>query len=353
MNNSIVEKLKNNGYEVYVVGGYVRDYLLGIDSHDIDICTNANIEEIKKVFKDTGKAYDKYFSYHIEIDDYSYDITSYRKELKYKNNKPIKIKYANSLKEDLERRDFTINTLAIDSNGKLVDIFNGKRDLEHKTIKVVGDVTKKFTEDKTRIIRAIRLCCTLDFMLDMDIIFFISKHKDYLKDIPREYIKKELDKIFESGKYKTFYSIVNYFKLEEYLNIKLNDINDVYDKYGVWAQVESDLPFTKIEKNKINKIKSILDKYYIDFSDLKEYDNDIIMNAARILNIENEVIAMNDIKNIHSIIDIDISLDTLLNYVKVNNVKKIYKIIERNIIEGRLANNKYSIEEFLRKRRYE
>lgn len=353
MNNSIVEKLKDNGYEVYIVGGYVRDYLLGIDSHDMDICTNAKLDEIKKIFRDSGKAYDKYFTYHLEMDGYSYDITSYRRELKYKNNKPIKIKYANSLKEDLERRDFTINTLAIDSDGKLIDIFNGRRDLNYKTIKVVGDTIKKLTEDKTRIIRAIRLCCTLDFMLDIDILSFIDKHREYLKDIPREYIKKELDKIFESGKYVMFYSFVSYFKLEEYLNIKLNDIKDVYDKYGVWAQIESDLPFTRVEKTKINKIKSIIDKYYIDFSDLKEYDSDIIMNAARILNMENEVKAMSEFDNIHSIIDIDVSLDTLLDYVKVNNVKKVYKIIERNIIEGKLSNNKYSIEEFLRKRKYE
>ncbi len=353
MNNSIVEKLKNNGYEAYIVGGYVRDYLLGIDSRDIDICTNASIDEIKEIFKDAGKSYDKYFSYHLDRDGYSYDITSYRKELKYKNNKPTKLEYARTLKEDLERRDFTINTLAIDSGGKLVDIFNSKSDLNSKTIKVVGDTEKKLTEDKTRIIRAIRLCCTLDFNLNMEIMSFLSKHGSYLKDIPREYIKKELDKIFDEGGYNKFYSLVTYFKLEDYLNIKLKKIANVYDRYGVWAQIESDLPFTRVEKDKINKIKTILSKYYIDFSDLKEYDSDIIMNAARILNMDKEVEAMKGLEDLHSIIDIDISINTMLNYVSVNNIRKIYKIIERNIIEGKLDNNSYSIEEFLRKRNYE
>ena len=96
-----------------------------------------------------------------------------------------------------------------------------------------------------------------------------------------------------------------------------------------------------------------MSKYYIDFSDLKEYDSDIIMNAARILNMDKEVEAMKGLEDLHSIIDIDISINTMLNYVSVNNIKKVYKIIERNIIEGKLDNNSYSIEKFLRKRNYE
>ena len=198
----------------------------------------------------------------------------------------------------------------------------------------------------------------LDIMLGddvngYDVIKAIREQDDNVPVIFTSARDQELDKIFDEGGYNKFYSLVTYFKLEDYLNIKLKKIANVYDRYGVWAQIESDLPFTRVEKDKINKIKTILSKYYIDFSDLKEYDSDIIMNAARILNMDKEVEAMKGLEDLHSIIDIDISINTMLNYVSVNNIRKIYKIIERNIIEGKLDNNSYSIEEFLRKRNYE
>ena len=218
---------------IYYVNNFIK-YKNYVKSVSLK-CGNNNsihqeqVQEFKKYLSDIGVPYkiaDKYFSYHLDRDGYSYDITSYRKELKYKNNKPTKLEYARTLKEDLERRDFTINTLAIDSGGKLVDILNSKSDLNSKTIKVVGDTEKRLTEDKTRIIRAIRLCCTLDFNLNMEIMSFLSKHGSYLKDIPREYIKKELDKIFDEGGYNKFYSLVTYFKLEDYLNINNFDLKD-------------------------------------------------------------------------------------------------------------------------------
>ena len=150
--NNIVDELNKHGYEAYIVGGYVRDYLLSYESKDIDICTNAKIEDIERIFQERGRSYPNYYSYHIKEHDCTYDITSYRKELKYKNNKPCKIVYAKTLKEDLKRRDFTINTLAIDKNGKLIDLMHAKKDLDRKIIRVVGDTETRLKEDKTRII---------------------------------------------------------------------------------------------------------------------------------------------------------------------------------------------------------
>ena len=149
----ILEILNKNGYEAFIVGGYVRDYLLGISSYDVDISTNAPIEEIEKMFKGKGKSFPQYFAYHISDGDYEYDITTYRKELRYKKNKPVEIKKAKNLGEDLLRRDFTINTFAMDSNGYFVDLLGAKKDFNSKIIKCVGDTNQKLEEDKTRIIR--------------------------------------------------------------------------------------------------------------------------------------------------------------------------------------------------------
>ena len=251
----IVDKIINEGYECFIVGGYVRDYLLNVNSKDIDIVTNAHIEDLIRIFGSTGKPYKEYFSYHIIDNDYSYDITSYRRELEYFNNKPVKIEYVNSLKEDLLRRDFTINTFVLDKDGKLLDLLNAKKDLDNKIIKVVGDTKQKLTEDKTRIIRAIRFSCTLDFNLNDEIKDFLREKPSFLKEIPRELIKKELDKIFESNNYQKFFKLASEYNLDEYLNIKYSNIKPSYDKYGVWAQIETSLPLSNKEKKLINERK--------------------------------------------------------------------------------------------------
>ena len=211
----IVEELNKNGYEAYIVGGFVRDYMLGINSKDIDISTNAPIDEIIRIFKGKGKSFKEYFAFHMSDEKgYSYDITTYRKDLKYRRNKPIKIEIAPDFYTDLLRRDFTINTFAIDNKGYFVDLLDCKKDLDAKIIRVVGDTEKKLTEDKTRIIRAIRFACTLGFDLDTEIIKFIADKKVYLlNEVPKEYIKHELDKIFDSdtkGIRKFFYLLKRY-----------------------------------------------------------------------------------------------------------------------------------------------
>ena len=213
-----MEILNKNGYEAYIVGGYVRDYLLGITSTDIDICTNAPISKIMNLFEGRGKAFPQYFAYHISENGYEYDITTYRKELRYKKNKPIELKIAKNLGEDLLRRDFTINTFAMDRQGLFIDLLGSKKDLDAKLIKCVGDVEKKFTEDKTRIIRALRFACTLDFDLDSEIVKFISSNGQLLEDVPREYKRKELDRIFDSVGLEKFIYYVRRFDMQKYFN---------------------------------------------------------------------------------------------------------------------------------------
>ena len=347
----IVNELIKNGYEAYVVGGYVRDFLLGINSTDIDICTNASVEEVSKIFKDKGKVFKDFMSFHMEENGYTYNITTYRKEGKYKKNKPIEIKKAKDLKTDLQRRDFTINTFAIDKNGKLIDLLGAKKDLDSKIIKVVGDTNKKLTEDKTRILRAIRFSCSLDFELDNDIVEFISKHSSYLNEVSKEYKRKELDRIFESQNIDKFIFIVKRFEITKYFDIKFDYIVKAYNKYGIWAQIETDLPFTKKEKGIIDDIKSIVERRDIHFSDFMQYNNDVIYNAALILNLGDKVKAMEEMINLNSIIDLDVTPDLFLRYCDIKDIKRAYRLVERSIMEGILENNSREIELFLRNTR--
>ncbi len=345
----IMELLEKEGFESYIVGGYVRDYLLGRETHDVDICTNASIDDLIRIFDGKGVYYKDYFAYHIKDDKYTYTITSYRKELEYKNNKPIKIKKAKTLIEDVQRRDFTINTFAIGTNGLLIDSLGAKKDLDSKIIKVVGDINKKFSEDKTRILRAIRLSCTLDFDLEPRIIEFLnSNHISYLKEIDDDTKKKELSKIFDSNNYKKFFYLCKKYKLNKYLKISYTDIKPSYNRFGIWAQIDTKLPISKKERKVINNIKILLDKGDISSNDIDLYNEDVIYNAAYILGKADKIKILKEIKNLHSFIDIDINIDIMLRYVNIRNCMKTYRLIERNIVEGRLQNNKDDIEEYLK-----
>lgn len=347
----IMEKIIENGYEAYIVGGYVRDYLLGIESTDIDICTNAPINEIIKMFKGEGTAFPQYYAFHVERDGVCYDITSYRKELSYRRNKPVEIAPAPDLATDLLRRDFTINTFAIDSNGMLIDIYGAKKDLDSRIIRVMGDTEKKFKEDKTRIIRAIRFACTLDFDLDPKIIEFLSTKNVYLlNEISPEFKKKELDKIFDSQNSFKFLYLIKRYNMWKYFNMsEVANIIPTYNRYGVWAQVEVDLPFTREEKKIIESIKKIVDVGDIAISDFALYEEDVIYNAASILGIESKVRCILDILSMHNgLVDLDISVDTMLDYVDVDDFKRVYKSVERNIMEGKLKNSEEDIIDYLK-----
>ena len=352
--NDIVKRIIESGYEAYIVGGYVRDYLLGMPSKDIDICTNAPIEEIMKLFEGRGRAFKEYYSFHIEENDYTYDITTYREELKYRRNKPVELKVAKDLKTDLLRRDFTINTFAIDSNGKLVDLLNARADLNAKLIRVVGNTYDKFNEDKTRIIRALRFASCLDFELDDEIIdFFSNKNAYLLNEVPKEYKKKELDKIFDSNGYERFFYIVDRFNIAKYLNISFDNIKKAYNRFGIWSQIETELHFSNKEKAIINGIRELVNKKEITYYDYSMYNKDVIFNAACILRKTNKIKLYEKISKIHSIIDIDLDMDFLIQNVRESDIIDAYKEIERSIIEGELSNDRSEIEYYIKELYYE
>lgn len=185
----ILKKINELGYEAYIIGGYPRDKYLNISSYDIDMCTNMTPDIIKKYFnitKDSG--------YGSLIIDNKFEITTYRKDTYIKNRFPD-IQYVKTLEEDLQRRDFTINTLCIDLNGNYVDKLNAITDLDNKIIKTIKNADASFKEDPLRIVRAIRFKIDLNFSLNSDIIKSTQKNKHLLKNISSKRIEKEINKI--------------------------------------------------------------------------------------------------------------------------------------------------------------
>ena len=170
----VLKEFENAGYEAYFVGGYPRDLYMGLSTIDYDITTSATPKEIKEIFNEVTS--DNYGCVNFIYKNNKFQATTYRKELKYKDNrKPIEIEYINDLKIDLMRRDFTINTSCLDSNGNLLDYLNGKEDIDNKIIKVVGNTNKKLQEDALRILRAIRFATTLNFELSKELYEEFSK----------------------------------------------------------------------------------------------------------------------------------------------------------------------------------
>lgn len=198
----ILKKLHDSGYEAFFVGGYVRDMLLNIKSADIDITTSALPLEVTNIFdnvKDTGK---KYGSVTVIINEYKYEVTTFRSDGEYNDNRhPESVEFTKNIKSDLERRDFTINALIMDSDEVIHDNYNSKEDIKNKIIKTINDPYKRFEEDSLRILRAFRFVSKLGFNIEENTLEAIKKQVSLIKNISIERVMIELNKIFR-GKYR-------------------------------------------------------------------------------------------------------------------------------------------------------
>lgn len=187
-------------YEAYIVGGYPRDLYLGKISNDIDITTSATNEELKEIFSEYEIKQMGFGSMVLIYEGYKFQITTYRKEIGYEKNRfPKKIEYTSTLKEDLKRRDFIINTLCIDKLGNYVDLMNARKDIENKIIRCVGNSDLKIKEDILRSLRAVRFATTLNFKLDEELKNSIKKYNYLIKNLKDNRKRQELDKIYNSS----------------------------------------------------------------------------------------------------------------------------------------------------------
>lgn len=199
----IFNELNSNGYEAYIVGGCVRDSLLGRIPNDWDICTNATPNEILEVFRNyktipTGL---KHGTITIVIDGKYYEITTYRIDGDYSDGRrPDNVEFTDDIVKDLSRRDFTINAMAYNSQNGLVDPFYGLVHLNNETIHCVGNPDERFQEDGLRVLRAVRLATQLGFRISVDTEIAIIRNKKALKNISKERIREELNKILLSRK---------------------------------------------------------------------------------------------------------------------------------------------------------
>ncbi len=201
---NILGELEKNGYQAYLVGGCVRDILMDRAPFDWDITTNAKPEEIQKIFADS--VYENDFGTvgvkvrHSESETEIVEVTPYRKEESYSDKRhPDKVIFTSDIKDDLARRDFTFNALAMDSKGNIVDPFNGQADIKNKLVRAVGNPEDRFNEDALRLMRAVRFAAQLEFNIEPATKSAIQSKAGLLKMISHERIRDELTKLIKSN----------------------------------------------------------------------------------------------------------------------------------------------------------
>lgn len=192
----VIREIKAHGFEAYFVGGSVRDALLNKPIHDVDIATSAYPEEIKGIFKRTVDIGIEHGTVLVLVEEEQYEVTTFRTESTYQDyRRPDEVTFVRSLKEDLKRRDFTINALALDDTGEIIDLFDGMADLEAQIIRAVGNPKERFHEDALRMMRGLRFSSQLDFVIEPRTLAAISEFHPLLEKISVERITIELVKL--------------------------------------------------------------------------------------------------------------------------------------------------------------
>ncbi len=349
----VLNSINEAGYEAFIVGGFVRDYLLGIKSFDIDICTNAKPEVLMTIFP--LAIFNNIGGITFSIKKYNFEITTYREELQYENRKPIKINFVSGLLIDLQRRDFTINTMIMNKKGIIKDYLNGKSDLKNKQIKIVGNIESKLNEDPLRILRAIRFATILNFELESKLLNYITENNSLILTLSNTRIREELDKILLSKNVKSGLELLKKTGILQVLQITYDEITPITNIEGMYAQliIKKDLPFTKKEKEKIKLLKEILKENEINDKIIYKYNLGLILLAGSIKGLNNKTIKkMYNKLPIKTIKDIKITTQEIQNILNIENkeIGKIIEELENLIISGKILNTKKDIIKYLKSR---
>ena len=354
----LLKELTSHDYKAYIVGGFVRDYLLGRESQDIDVCTNATPKEIKEVFEDSFLPTEDYGSVIVNKYGIRFEITTFRKEFSYQDHrKPVEIQYIDDLYQDLLRRDFTINAICIDENGEVIDFLGGRDDLERKLIRTIGDAADRFQEDALRILRAIRFATVLDFQLDASVSSAILETRHLLSELSYQRKKEELDKIFASGHADKGIDLLLQYHLDKNLELeKLSKVENTDSVIGIWSVLDVDLlyPFSNNEKEMMADIRKAMSLNNLDPMALYEYGLYVNSVAGEMKGLDKKKITESyNALIIHSRSDLDVTSEEIMECLDREPgeyLSDIYEDIEREVLYRRLPNQKQKLLSYIKEK---
>ncbi len=367
---NILEKFNEAGYEAYFVGGCVRDYLLNDEFSDIDITTNALPDEVKQIFRKSIDTGIQHGTVTILVDGDSFEVTTFRTEDDYIDHRtPEKVEFVSDLKEDLDRRDFTINAMALDSNGKLYDYHCGERDLRNKVIKTVNNPNERFFEDALRMLRAFRFSSKLGFEIEENTLKAIKNNAELIKFVSIERIVNEFRKLLTGRGNKRSLELLLDSNLNNYIPF-LDEISKIID-FSNYTFCQSlyilskinDISFEKLKELKLSnkEIKQIkiYEKINEDFSSnvpleiiLYNYDvNDVSFIASYSNYCDKEDIEKIKlpIKSFNDIAITSMEIICIIDKPAGPWIKEIIKKLEEDIILYKIDNTKKDILDFLMK----
>ena len=377
----ILKTLQSNQYQAYFVGGSVRDYLMHKTIHDIDITTSATPEEVEAIFEKTIPIGREHGTINVVYNGEHYEVTTFRAEGDYDDHRrPNEVFFVRELYEDVKRRDFTMNAIAMDADFHIHDYFNGQQDIKNRIIRTVGNAQERFNEDALRIIRGLRFQSQLGFSLENETFYGMQSHINDIEHLSIERIAVELKKL-TSGKYvaNSFENLqrlnaFNYIPFFKHYNLNNFILDEAIPFTLLVALLKvqqpsikgnlNDLKISNNDKKYISKLEKLLNqlpniKSKSDFKiliyDYGEQDIQSILNYMD-LHIKNHlpsfsplVINTQSVKEvskqlpIQSRKDIDINGKVILEAVNKQSgswLKTILRDIELAIIDGDVQNIK-------------
>ena len=358
---NILEKFNEAGYEAYFVGGCVRDYLLNDEFSDIDITTNALPDEVKQIFRKSIDTGIQHGTVTILINGDSFEVTTFRTEDDYIDHRtPEKVEFVSNLKEDLDRRDFTINAMALDSNGKLYDYHCGEKDLRNKIIKTVNNPNERFFEDALRMLRAFRFSSKLGFEIEENTLKAIKNNAELIKFVSIERIVNEFRKLLTGRGNKRSLELLLDSNLNNYIPF-LDEISKIID-FSNYTFCQSlyilsninDISFEKLKELKLSnkeiKQVKIYEKINKDFIGnvpleiiLYNYDiEDVAFIASYFKYCDKE-----DIEKINDRAITSMEIISIIDMPAGPWIKEIIKKLEEDIILSKIDNTRKDILDFL------
>ncbi len=336
---SAISSLNANGFEAFLVGGSVRDLAMGNEPNDYDVTTNAKPDQIISVFSGKNKIIEtgiKHGTVTVMFDDNPLEITTYRIDGQYINNrKPENVSFSDDIKQDLSRRDFTVNALIYNDSTGLIDYCGGIDDINNRIIRCIGDPTKRFNEDALRILRALRFSAKLDFDIDNETAEAIISQAHLLKKISAERIFAELSGMFSFSGNRLFDILTKY---RQVISTVLN-IQNYSCEYETVCRKTSLLDRTvtlrfsyflaRVSSTR-EKLIDILKKLKVSKSFEKQ-----TLGVFDIYNYSNKIVDLKTAKKAASLFGVDLCKDvsTLLKQTQDNMVFEEYvdSIITKNL----------------------
>lgn len=352
----ILNTLNENSFEAYIVGGAVRDYVRKAPIEDVDLTTNAQPSDIAQIFSDVTKEGEDYLSCRIHYKGCTFEVTTFRKDIAYIDHRHPQSIPVNTIEEDLSRRDFTINSLVMNRNYEIIDLYQGIEDIKNKRIRMIGNSSLRFDEDALRVLRALDFSSRFNYSLDEEILNSFSI--DYVSYLKEEYIVSMVKKIATNPypiglKYICEYQILRGFPFYQVVCEEAYQRKYTKHIFALFFCLHHFLPANiKISRQEIKLAKDIACFIENDFSDEALYygNLDCIQDAVELYTIlKRKDIVVEDVQKridalpIHSPKDIDLDW----NLIQSKARGRITRFLEHKILNKEIENKKEALQKLL------